>query len=269
METGGPYDAAVPARRRLLVMLVLGLAAAGCGSDDGGGGSAPTDQPGLRFAQAVVVEVRAAGDDGHLVLVAQVPAGAAGCATNLRAEVSDTQASVDVTTRYDIAVALTEADCPDRERRELEVAVSPLGDRLLRIDYEMWSTAIDGATFQKCRPAFGCAAPPDDHCARPWIDHIVAEAELPPERDLDVVGCDGTWLVLDVDAVVTGCQGLDGDPPPSGCAGSGTHVRWFLRFVDEEAGWDVLASTAQDGCAEVVATVPEFPTALCDGAPPS
>ncbi len=243
-------------------LLLLALAAAGCGSDERGRAPAPSDQPGRQWAQAVVEEVRVAGDEEHLVLVAQVPAGAPGCADDLRADVSEDAMTVDVTTRYDVTVA----DCPGRETEELEVTVPPLGDRALRIDFETWSTAIDGTTWQRCRPAFGCAPPPADRCAQPWMDDIVADVELPPERDLDVVACDGTWLILDVDAVVSGCQGLDGDPPPSSCAGSGTHARWFLRFVDEEAGWgDVLLSTTQGGCTEVVAAVPGFPPALCEG----
>jgi hypothetical protein len=245
----------------LVVALVVSALAVGCGSDQRGRASAPPDPPGRQWGQAVVEEVRVAGDEEHLVLVTQVPAGAPGCADDLRAEVSEDEMSVDVTTRYDVTVT----DCPDKATEELAVTVPPLGDRPLRIDFETWSTAIDGTTYQRCRPAFGCAPPPADRCAEPWTDHIVADVELPPGRDLDVVACDGTWLILDVDAVVTGCQGLDGEPPPSSCAGSGTHVRWFLRFVDEEAGWgDVLFSTTQGGCAEVVAAVPEFPTALCD-----
>lgn len=72
-------------------------------------------------------------------------------------------------------------------------------------------------------------------------------------------------MVLDVDAVTTGCQGLAGEPAPSGCAGSGTHTRWFLRFVDEQVGLEVLASGSRAGCANVDEEILELPRALCEG----
>jgi hypothetical protein len=83
---------------------------------------------------------------------------------------------------------------------------------------------------------------------------------------VDVLACDGKWLVLDVDAVVTGCQSIDGAPPPTGCAGSGTHRRWFAK-LDDQRFWDVVASGTAGGCREVHAQVPEFPARLCADLP--
>ena len=115
-------------------------------------------------------------------------------------------------------------------------------------------------SYARCSEALGCY-PPKDHCDPIWTRLVTNGSELPPEKRVDVLACANGWMIADVDAVITGCQSVDGSTPPSGCADSGVHARWYAHFVDNS--WNVVAS-GPNGCADV-ADVPDFPRELCTG----
>jgi hypothetical protein len=148
---------------------------------------------------------------------------------------------------------------------ELRVAIPPLRGRALVINQQAWELTAEGS-YARCSEVLGCD-PPEDRCDRAWVDALLAGVELPPERDVDVLACDGRWLVLDVDAVITGCQPIDGSTPPTGCAGSGTHRRLFAK-LDDQRLWVVVASGTTGGCSAVHAQEPDFPSRLCEDLPP-
>ena len=126
---------------------------------------------------------------------------------------------------------------------------------------ELWELGR-GAAFVRCG-GLGCD-PPTDRCDPAYTHEVGADAEIPPERYVDVLACDDPWLVADVRAVVTGCQSVDGSTPPPGCEVFST--RWFAHL--EEGAWQVVASGKDGGCSEVLTQVPEFPRSLCAGLPP-
>ena len=144
--------------------------------------------------------------------------------------------------------------------------VPRLSDRQLVINHEAWELGPDAVSYATCSDVLGCD-PPADRCDRAWVDAALAGTEIPPEQQVDVLACDGNWLVLDVDAVVTGCQSVDGSTPPPGCEGSGTHTRWFAE-LDGDRMWQVIASGTRRGCTDVLAVAPEFPARLCSDLPP-
>lgn len=121
------------------------------------------------------------------------------------------------------------------------------------------------AAYARCSEELGCY-PPKDPCDPAWTRLVTTGAELPPEKDVDVLACADGWMVADVDAVSTGCHSVDGSTPPAACAGTGVHARWYARWLGPARGWNVVAS-GTSGCADVV-SVPEFPQALCTGLPP-
>lgn len=118
-------------------------------------------------------------------------------------------------------------------------------------------------SYARCSEELGCY-PPADRCDPIWTRLVTKGVELPPEKRVDVLACANGSMVADVDAVITGCQSVDGSTPPTGCADSGVHARWYAQFVDN--GWNVVASGTA-GCADVAA-VPDFPRELCAGLPP-
>ncbi len=133
----------------------------------------------------------------------------------------------------------------------------------LVVNQEAWEPGPAG-TFVRCSTEVGCN-PPDDRCDPVWTHLLTAGAEL-PEQSVDVVACTRRWLVLDVDAVVTGCQSVDGSTPPPGCEGQGVHTRWYAE-LGADRRWTIVASSGTAGCSGVLSQVPEFPTVLCRDLP--
>lgn len=249
------------------LLALLGVLLVGCGGAIGPVGSAdppasgpPVEReslPGTFAAEATAVRVLPEGR-GFAITV-EVPAGERGCATDARARYDgDDYGRHHVTTVYDSAGGR----CPDSLERTVELRVPPQG-RDLVLNNAAWRPGPD-RSYVQCSDVLGCR-PPADRCADAWVQQLLSTTELPPERDVDVLGCDGAWMVLAVDAVVTGCQPIDGASPPPGCAGSGVHTRWFAR-LDAERHWEVVASGRSAGCADV-ADVPAFPRRLCEALP--
>ncbi len=218
---------------------------------------------------APVGGVRAGVDAEHLVLTASVHGGVPGCVDNLRSEVTTEGTYLYVQTSYD-SPASDSHNCTHQENRDLTVAVPPLQGRRLIINQQEWGANADGVGFRTCTAPFGCSPPPSaDHCAPGWIDLLQSNDVLVGKPTSTVLGCDGNWLVMNFDTTIAECQPADGGrATPTGCADSGTHTRWFAQFSTSKPGWVVVASGRSAGCADVHATVPAFPPALCEHLPP-
>jgi hypothetical protein len=132
----------------------------------------------------------------------------------------------------------------------------------------MWILGPDQVNSTRCDDGelFGCDPPPADHGDPRWLRQAGHSGELPPERSWKSPGCDGTWLVMDIAGMVTGCQPMDGMRRPSSCLDAMIRVRWFFKFVGN-AGWEMVGQGGGAGCADIHAAVPEFPSALCVSLP--
>jgi hypothetical protein len=214
------------------------------------------------FAPIDITAVRAL-DARHLEVTAQIPGPGSDCATRLRGSVTEVDGSrAYVNVVFDSMLGGVYRACTEPRSARVTVRVPTRPTRVL-FDGDtgwQWGLRSDGTTYRQCTGPFGCDSPPRNHCDPAWLTLAGHTGELPPERSYKNRGCDGTWLVMDVDAAVTGCQPLDGRPAPTGCADAGHHVRWFFRFTK---GWTVVAAGNSAGCADVHATVPDFPTRLC------
>ncbi|GAB3311462.1 hypothetical protein GCM10027298_35570 [Epidermidibacterium keratini] len=241
-------------------MLVLGGCAGGggtAGPSTAGGGTAP---PAVYQADVLSVAAQASGLD----LTVSVRAGQDDCAGDVVVDVQPAADRVYVTLSYESTD--TGAGCGDVEQRQVYVETGDLAGKQIVLNGNTWGA--DGAGgFVECSPPFGCDPRPADRCDAAWIEYLFTTVEVAPDRSYEVQACDGAWLVLDIDSVPDGCAPPAGESTPAGCAGAASSVRWFAAFVDEQAGWDVVASGVEGGCAPV-AGVPAFPNELCASLPP-
>jgi hypothetical protein len=182
-----------------------------------------------------------------------LPAGGPGCGGRPRVRVGDANPDL---VRVKASVKTSGApECITSKPSTLAVDLD-LGGRYLEMNTELWEQG-PGTSFVRCG-GMGCD-PPRDRCDPAYTHEIGADAEIPPERFVDVLACDSPWLVADVDAVVTGCQSVDGSTPPPSC--DVFSARWFAHL--EDGFWRVVASGTDGGCTEVLAQVPNFPRRLC------
>lgn len=259
------YDLRVASRSLpiLAVLLAAVLALAGCasgGRSAGGSAGGPRAVP-ARFQPMQVTAVRAL-DATDVRVTVQVPAPTSSCVHGLAGRVTDSDArSVFVQITYGSPSSAV-GTCAETALASVVVAVPALRGRQFSIDSENapWAAQSGSPDYRHCTGAFGCAPPPHDHCNAAWTQLAGHSGELQPERSFRVLGCDQTWLVMNIDATVTGCQTLDGARAPAGCRVQ--HVRWFFRFRASQ-GWMVVASSGRAGCSGVHATVPAFPSGLC------
>lgn len=252
--TSGSGD---PVRRLAAALLVL-LAMAGCDASSG-----PEDRSTEVLSTSGVtapvtsIVVPSPGEDA-LVFTVSVPSGGPGCASRPEAHVTDFDRE---TMEMKTVVESNHATyCTGTTSRTFTAKVALRG-RTLVVNGESWTPGTGG--FVRCRSEVGCA-PPDDRCDPVWTRTLTPHFDLPPEKRAAVVACSGQWLVMDVEAVFTGCQSVNGSTPSAGCADGGVHRRWFAR-LDERRNWQVVASGTSAGCADVRRSVPSFPRALCTG----
>lgn len=248
--------------RALLLTLCGVLVLAGCASAHNAA-SPPGSNP-TSFQPMLVTSVRVL-DETHVRVTTQVPAPLAQCVHHLTGRVTDSDAR-------EIFVQLTYTSpppavgvCAKVTHTFTVVAVPAVHGRLLGIDNEAaWGPVTGSSIYRHCTGPFGCSAPPRNHCDPAWLTLAGHSGELQPERSYRTLGCNQRWLVMNINATVTGCQPLDGASAPSGCRVDA--VRWFFQFQPTH-GWVMVAQGDRAGCASVHETVPAFSTALCDRLP--
>lgn len=239
--------------------LVLLAALIACGTETVPSNSAPeapvgpepsaVSYPGVVRLSATAIRSTASG----VVVDVGVPAGGPGCGVRPRIRVAATTKD---RVRLNGTVRTSGApECIVNESATLMVDVD-LAGRDVVMNQELWKEG-PGKTYERCG-GLGCD-PPHDRCDPVYTHAVGTSAEIPPERSLDVLACEVPWMVVDVTAVVTGCQSVDGSTPPPSCEAFTT--RWFAHL--EDGAWEVVAAGSQGGCAEVRSQVPDFPRRLC------
>jgi hypothetical protein len=191
-------------------------------------GSVPVAYPGTVRLSATAIRMTRTG----VAIDVDLPAGAPGCGGRPRVRVNDVGTDL---VRVKASVRTSgEPECITSEPATLPVELDLRG-RDLAMNSELWERG-PGTTFVRCG-GLGCD-PPRDRCDPAYTHEVGADVEIPPERYLDVLACDAPWLVVDVDAVVTGCQSIDGSTPPPSCEVFSR--RWFAHL--EDGTWQVVAS---------------------------
>lgn len=240
----------------------LGLAAIRRAGGDPTPVPSPTDAtpPPLRWVtfESEVTGVRRGPTPETAVVDLSVPAGDSDCARDPRAtNVVEENGRVYATF---VADTLQDPDfrrCTGRAAASATLsAPSPLGERPLILNHQAW--APDGETYRRCDVHLGCH-PPADHCDRAWLDRAIAGMDIPRHAYVSVKGCDGTWMVVDINTAAGDCGPVDPGPRP-GCTVEPRYQRHFMRFGD---GWTTVSRARQAGCAGVHAHEPAFPEALC------
>jgi hypothetical protein len=211
------------------------------------------------------------GDEHTVIVVADLPAGRADCAKDLRIESLNEREPnapdvVYANVVFSSAGSAVAGACPDRRQAEVAMRVSdPLGQRMLMFNalHPAWAPTGSNA-YRQCDEVLGCH-PPSDHCDPVWVDQAVLGMDVPVKRVRgvrDVLACDGTWLVLDLNRAVGDCPPAEGAPR---CDVPKSTTRVFLRF--ERDGWRSVAGGKEAGCAPVRPEVPAFPESLCGDLP--
>lgn len=254
-------------------MVLAALVSCGDGTDPTAG---PSPFRGIQPAGTYEAEAKAVARPERGTLRLATRDVAAGCSKKPRATVvveidpAEARDFVYVNLTQDVVAPSGKATCLEQGVRHVVVDLGVRGSKASQVvvNNQAWGAKDQLGELQKCEAPFGCAGPPTDHCDQAWIDQLLSGVEIAPERQTETVACDGTWLILDVDAVVSGCESRDGAAPPSGCAGKGTHARWFARFSEKDpVGWDVVASGDEAGCAVPAAKHLDIPRALCRDLP--
>ena len=211
----------------------------------------------VQLQPAYVRDARLQADGRTLVVSAALPAGRAWCGDGLTASTqAEDEQGVWVQLIFDSSLSDVQGACPG-ERVASATVVLPraLGERTLSIDQNDHWVLEDGALRrcddQGCHPVVVPAA-----CTS--TSYVQAQAQLtdlPRHSMASEVGCDGTWLVLEVwfpGGHVCG----DGAP----CAGKAAG-RWIMRASPQ--GWHVALASRAAGCGQILAALPAFPERLC------
>jgi hypothetical protein len=236
-------------------------------------GQAPvTSAPAWTTFAAEVTGVRKV-DDRTVMVQVSLPAGRADCARDphvemLQDQLPDRPDNIYANVVFSSAGASEVGACPEHQPAEVELRVTqPLGERALVLNTDtthVWAPA--GDTYRLCDPTLGCR-PPADHCDPVWIDQAVLQMDVPVKRIRsirDVLACDGTWLVFDLNRAAGQCPPAEGAPK---CEITERATRLFMHF--DANGWVTVAGTQDGGCAAVHAARPAFPAAMCEKLPPT
>ncbi|MGW4486770.1 hypothetical protein ACWEOE_23350 [Amycolatopsis sp. NPDC004368] len=211
---------------------------------------------------APVDGIRLGSNDASVVIHVSLPAGGPGCSRSPRVEPL-TESADELATAVQANVVFDSANqayggCPTNQAAEVPFTLAaPLGERPLVLNNQAWHRT--GATFARCDEFLGCT-PPADHCADAWVDRAVFDLDVPVKHlhgVRDVLACDGSWLVFDLNRHV-------GDCPPEGTScvpGSGPTQRVVYSW--DPRGWKQETATKTGTCQEIRAALPKFPAALC------
>jgi hypothetical protein len=262
--------------RNLAVVLLAGVAVVvvlvlvGRGDRQPSGAPATTTRLPWTISAAEVTGVRAV-DDRTVMVQVSLPAGRDDCAREphieaLQDQLADRPDTIYANVVFSSASVSLVGACPDHQAAEVKMVVAqPLGARVLVFNTDtehVWAPA--GGVYRQCDPTLGCY-PPADHCDPVWVDKAVLGMDVPVKRVRsvrDVLACDGTWMVLDLNRAVGSCP-----PGEQKCTVTERATRIFLHFDPE--GWVSVAGTQDGGCAAVHAARPAFPRAMCETLPPT
>lgn len=250
--------------RRGLVCLAALVLVGGCGSAVGGaGGAAGTTgttgaAPAADGPQTYAVPVKALhlSPDGRTVII-DVDRGMVACPVRPHVyNLEEDAAVVDVNVTVDVGPT---AGCPTDAVTTVPVPLSaPLGSRSVSVNSTLYTVTPTG--FATCDPEIGCH-PPTAGCNDESYRATRYTMDLPLHGvTWNVVGCDGTWMIMDVDTGHSGCAAAgsypDGQDP---CANNHQVRRWFFHNVN--GVWTSVGGTTAPGCPPGLPT--GFPTALC------
>jgi len=271
-----------------LILLGLALMLTACGSVRAGmaspdapvtaAGSPPdTTAPATAIWRAIAVGENTTTvhltDSGRVLMVpVQAPFGDGACMRHFTAHVTAfSPAFAYVTINYEAPLTpgpdgLAAYNCPPGPVETVRIKLpAPLGSRQVIVNHQetFWTTSKTLLTLcdtggTACRHF--TPGPPPASCSEVSYGWAMA-ATYPPQGSIfGALGCDGSWLVLNV-GWPGGPAGCDG---PS-CAPDLATTRWFFRA--SRHGWIVVANSLTAGCTRVHQVVPQFPTALCAGLP--
>jgi hypothetical protein len=256
-------------RFRVLAVALLALALAGCGTVQAGlfAGSprtTPTYRVAYGFSGDQITSISVEDSGRVLAIAAQVPAGANGCASGLKATLNEwAPAGVNITLTVE-SWAPGNDSCTSKQVETIDLRLpSPLGSRDVVIDSYATFAPAKGTLMRRCSDLGGaCYYPPlpPATCSDGSYSAAMVSTYPPRHADFNAVGCDGHWLVLDV-GWPGGAAGCDG---PS-CSSGSTVTHWFFRAGPH--GWIVVASSRTAGCASVHKQAPQFPARLCAALP--
>ncbi|MBN6039174.1 hypothetical protein [Amycolatopsis sp. 195334CR] len=217
----------------------------------GDGSAPPAAAPEWTTWAAEVTGVRPGADPASVLIDVSIPDCGGEPRVEMLTEENDTV--------YANVVVSGPGTCTGQKTAEVVLRTpGPLGTRPLMLNtMDVWG--LSGGAYARCDEQLGCV-PPADHCAEAWIDKTVYGMDVPIKRlhgVRDVRGCDGDWLVLDLNRSAGDCPPAEGAPP---CTAGGQTSRVFFEWRD---GWTSFAGSQQAGCADAHAVRPQFPAALC------
>lgn len=227
-------------------------------------GTSTTSRPWVTDT-AEVIGVRPGADDRTVIVQARLSAGRPDCARDPHMKLlSETNDTVTAGAFFSSASSSIIGACPSRTTVELFLSTSgPLAGRRLSLG-DTYAWVVRGNGYVHCQEFLGCD-PPADHCDPKWIDKAVFALDVSVKHIRGVRkerGCDGNWLVVDIDRSVGMCPPVDGQ---SACSVPANVTRFYLEWRSEN--WLQFAGTRNAGCADVKAKRPDFPTALCENLP--
>jgi hypothetical protein len=215
------------------------------------------------FSGAQIISVSLEDSGRVLAIVAQVPAGRTGCASDLTAKLIQWNPRAAITLTVQSWGPDMEA-CPSHQVETTDLTLpAPLGKRDIVIDGSGSFAPAKSALMRRCSDFGGiCTFPPvpPASCSGGSYSAAMVATYPPQDADFNAVGCDRGWLVLDV-GWPGGASGCDG---PS-CGQGSTVTRWF--FSAGPHGWIVIGNSRTAGCGRIQQAYPRFPTALCAGLP--
>ncbi len=252
--------------RALGVTLALVLAA-GCGSRAATVGGGSGDDAGPAWGEVGPSDITAVRlTDGGRALAVEFPvsAGAPDCARGAKGVVDTVEnGTVHVRVTYESRASDTRSGCTGSEPGSATVPLpGPIGEQkvLVNSSYVFTATGAVPPALRRCGPR-GCDPGPTG-CTPGSYEQAMAGADSPKHAMWDLIGCDGSWLALDV-SYPTGP--VCGEAGPE-CRSHGRTVRWYFRATSE--GWSAITSSVPtDGCTGVRRVEPRFPAAVC--APPA
>jgi hypothetical protein len=251
------------ARIRVLAVVILLLALAGCGTVHAGA-SAATPSPALSlwrtwgFSGDQIVSVTEEDAGRRLLIVAEVPSGGKLCASALTAKLNEwTSLGVNINLTFQSPYQGT---CRLQHPESAVLALpGPLGQRDIVIDSAAVFAPTATTAMRRCSDQGGaCTFPPvpPATCSQSSYDDAMMATAPAMHAVYSELGCDGQWLVLDV-GWPGGASGCDG---PS-CTPDLVSTHWFFRASPH--GWQVIASSRTAGCTQVHQVEPKFPSKLC------